>query len=391
MTGFTLTRGQLYDLVWSEPMRNLAKQIGISDTAIAKHCRRADIPMPGVGYWNKLQAGQKVAQEDLPEEDLGSVRRIEMATGTLPPALLARIKGEPGSLSDEEGNIEELAERFRKRLGKVKAPRNLVPLHPAIGTLLKKDEKIRQEIAASTLSFHWREPRFDAPAERRRLRLLNGIFLAVTKTGGSAWAQGDYAREIGVSIGGRGIMFELDYAGRAARYGERPSPPKEGVKAKLRLSLGTHHEPSAPATAWEDKDYLPLEDQLTEIVVGLAVESENLQRRWLAQQAEWRREEKERQEKEERDAREAEARRERERLAAIEKAKLETLLREADGWHKANQVRAYVAAARRAPRGGDPSFEAWAAWALQEADRLDPLVSGLAAEAPVQPGSTPAG
>lgn len=28
---FTLTREQLYDLVWSKPMQRLAKQIGISD------------------------------------------------------------------------------------------------------------------------------------------------------------------------------------------------------------------------------------------------------------------------------------------------------------------------------------------------------------------------
>lgn len=43
----TLTRRQLYELVWSEPTQQLAKQIGISDVAIAKHCRKAGIPMPG--------------------------------------------------------------------------------------------------------------------------------------------------------------------------------------------------------------------------------------------------------------------------------------------------------------------------------------------------------
>jgi hypothetical protein len=373
MTGFNLTRGQLYDLVWSEPMRNLAKQIGISDTAIAKHCRKADIPMPGVGYWNRLQAGQKVGKEDLPEEDLGSVRCIEIATGTLPPDLLARIKGEPGSLPDDEGNIEELAQRFRKRLGKVTAPRNFAKVHPAIDTLLKKDEKIRQECATSALGFHWREPRFDLPSERRRLRILNGIFLAVTRTGGSAWVRGDYAREIGISIGGRGLMFELDYAGRAARHGDRPSPPKDGTKARLVLSLGTHRVPSAPATAWEDKDDLPLEDQLTEIVVGLAVASGHWQRHWIAQQLQWRRELQEQREKEEREKREAEERRERERLAAIEKGKIDALLREADGWQKARLIRVYVEAARATPRGADPAFEAWSAWALGEADKLDPL------------------
>ena len=45
-----LTREQLYELVWSEAMQRLAKQIGISDVAIAKHCRRMDIPVPERGY-----------------------------------------------------------------------------------------------------------------------------------------------------------------------------------------------------------------------------------------------------------------------------------------------------------------------------------------------------
>ena len=54
---FTLTREQLYDLVWSEPMQRLAKQIGISDVAIAKHCRKLGVPVPERGHWNKLQVG----------------------------------------------------------------------------------------------------------------------------------------------------------------------------------------------------------------------------------------------------------------------------------------------------------------------------------------------
>jgi hypothetical protein len=41
---FRLTREQLYELVWSEPMQRIGKHIGISDVAIAKHCRRLGIP-----------------------------------------------------------------------------------------------------------------------------------------------------------------------------------------------------------------------------------------------------------------------------------------------------------------------------------------------------------
>ncbi|WP_457797052.1 hypothetical protein [Methylocystis sp. S23] len=48
---FRITREQLYDLVWSESMQNLSKQIGISDVAIAKHCRKLGVPTPERGYW----------------------------------------------------------------------------------------------------------------------------------------------------------------------------------------------------------------------------------------------------------------------------------------------------------------------------------------------------
>jgi hypothetical protein len=60
---FTLTREQLYDLVWSAPMQRLVKQIGISDVAIAKHCRKLGVPVPERGYWNKLQAGKPVTKK----------------------------------------------------------------------------------------------------------------------------------------------------------------------------------------------------------------------------------------------------------------------------------------------------------------------------------------
>ena len=60
---FTLTREQLYDLVWSEPMQRRAKQIGISDVAIAKHCRKLGMPVPKRGYRNKLQVGKPVTKK----------------------------------------------------------------------------------------------------------------------------------------------------------------------------------------------------------------------------------------------------------------------------------------------------------------------------------------
>ncbi len=57
----TVTREVLYEQVWSKPMTKLATEYGVSDVALAKICRRLDIPLPMRGYWNKLQLGKKVA------------------------------------------------------------------------------------------------------------------------------------------------------------------------------------------------------------------------------------------------------------------------------------------------------------------------------------------
>jgi hypothetical protein len=48
-----LSRKELYELVWSEPMKILAPRFGISDVALRKACARAEIPTPGPGHWAK--------------------------------------------------------------------------------------------------------------------------------------------------------------------------------------------------------------------------------------------------------------------------------------------------------------------------------------------------
>lgn len=50
------SRKALYDLVWSEPMKNLATRFGVSDVALKKTCGRAGIPTPERGYWAKKEA-----------------------------------------------------------------------------------------------------------------------------------------------------------------------------------------------------------------------------------------------------------------------------------------------------------------------------------------------
>src|SRR5678815_3977505 len=60
-----ITREELYSLVWSQPMKVLALSFGISDVALAKHCQRAQIPLPRRGYWARQRAGKKTLQMPL--------------------------------------------------------------------------------------------------------------------------------------------------------------------------------------------------------------------------------------------------------------------------------------------------------------------------------------
>lgn len=62
-----MTRTELFERAWATPMRTLAKQFGISDVGLAKLCRRHQIPLPGRGYWARLQFGQKPECTPLPE------------------------------------------------------------------------------------------------------------------------------------------------------------------------------------------------------------------------------------------------------------------------------------------------------------------------------------
>jgi hypothetical protein len=65
------TRRQLHDLVWSGPMRDVAKKLRLSDNGLRKHCVKAFVPLPPQGHWNRVKAGQTVKTSPLPARPPG--------------------------------------------------------------------------------------------------------------------------------------------------------------------------------------------------------------------------------------------------------------------------------------------------------------------------------
>jgi hypothetical protein len=66
MEQVTLTRKELYDLVWDQPLSRLAKKYKISDNGLRKICKRMNTPLPEMGHWQKIQYGKKVIITKLP-------------------------------------------------------------------------------------------------------------------------------------------------------------------------------------------------------------------------------------------------------------------------------------------------------------------------------------
>jgi hypothetical protein len=93
-TSRTVTRAELYDQVWSTPMLKLAAQYGITNVGLAKICKRLAVPTPGLGYWARIQHGQKPPRLALPP-----LKQGRPGSATITPSVPRLVSpGSPPSL-----------------------------------------------------------------------------------------------------------------------------------------------------------------------------------------------------------------------------------------------------------------------------------------------------
>lgn len=73
------TREALHALVWARPLAEVAAELGLSRTGLAKMCDRLDVPCPPRGYWARLRKGEPAATPALaaasPAPDGKRIRR----------------------------------------------------------------------------------------------------------------------------------------------------------------------------------------------------------------------------------------------------------------------------------------------------------------------------
>jgi len=79
------SREELFALVWERPAREIARELGISDVALGKLCRKLQVPKPPRGYWAKIAAGRKPRQPPLKayREELEKQYKKQITSNTL--------------------------------------------------------------------------------------------------------------------------------------------------------------------------------------------------------------------------------------------------------------------------------------------------------------------
>jgi len=369
-----IDRGLLYEEVWTDPVITVAQRYGLSDVGLAKICRRLKIPLPGRGYWAKLNAGKPTQRTRLPKVDEGELPNIRVskpdpATSGLraeakEKAAIARAAAGtiavPGELSDPHPLVRAAAQRFRRRdgwdneKGLRSAPAEILHIEVTKGAvdraLLLADTLIK-ELTRQSIGVRIDKDRKETVPTVEGTDVTLMLSEHVRRTPHEETPQEKRAKELYWSRSRRDPSVSFPFT---PRFDFHPT----GV-----LTITAGHWPSR---SWKDTPLTRLENRLAEVVAGIVLLAADIRAK-DAEEA--RRQERHRQAKERHEFL-------MQRLEN-EKKKFGQLEADAGNWERAQRIRCYVEAVEQdAVRQSSETSELrqWVAWARAKADWLDPLI-----------------
>jgi hypothetical protein len=357
-----ITRQDLYRFVWSEPATKIAKRFGVSDVAVAKACRKNAIPLPGLGYWAKAAAGQKLRRTPFPKSSDADDFIHFMPQPQSPKAEAAIVTSTrevpvPETTRSLHSLVAKTYSVLREQVG---AKRRRTTYGNDYGRTWGPEGMLDIKVTESQLS--------------RIVRIMSAIFNAAEKAGhtirvgeGPSWRRG---KEVQVVADGVPMTFDVFEPVRGTKHIHTPSEQRDIDRGsyygptydyhstgKLQLKMSSHHGGSR---TWHDSAAQKLEDMLGVVVDTMMVFSK-AEKEWLQKKAI-------------EDKRQAEAA----RLRYEEENRVKRLEKQLTVWRKARDLREYVQAvehsvAKRSEQV-DPAGELgrWITWMRRYADRLDP-------------------
>jgi hypothetical protein len=402
----TLTRQELYEMVWSKPMSSLAKDFGISDVALAKRCREVDVPIPYRGYWARKAAGQMPPQLLLPKYRR-SMPAADGEAGTRKSLAVSkpviREGAEPGVrfglprnplVGPEESAASVKEQAFYRQLGLLGvSPASAIPDTCAV---VRRTARYKKHPQRTALKFARGENQGPVLHLRVSVSLLDRALLfadhllrtvqalgwrfaappaPATDPHRQTWRAPEPGPNLGpiigqLFIGDIPIEFHIEEAVRRLSADEREAAPSSAYEptGRLRLVLSRPYFQRDLKGSWWDRGCTRLEDLLPEILWTFhQLAARLLKARVEREEAERRRQEHERR------ALELSIRRgHHEKLVA-------ELERQAGAWSRARHLRRYLRALRAAVGEGyiigklGEEKTDFLTWAERYVEQLDPL------------------
>ena len=363
-----ISRNELYTQVWSTPISKLAKRYGLSDVGLAKICKKYNIPRPPRGYWARLTAGQKPKRIALPSgnDDQSIEISANPFTNTHRHSPAKKLKHPPVVVPKSLRNPHPLVKLAAEKL-ELCEPDHLGILEPS------EKDCLEIRVSKSTL--------------RRALRIMDAVIKALEGRGYRTYATNGLMT---VEIDGIKLQFGISEDLRSER---KPSKDfeTEGYYRfghskfdYVRVPSGnlclTIHESGwylrgSFRKNWRDTKKKQLENLLDSFMGG--IEAIAFRRKAHIREEE----EKKRERREWQRQREEKARilAEKKRRLEDEQSRVDNLISDAENWKKSQLIREYVDAVKESVMNGNSTIypenelQNWAKWALDQADRLDPL------------------
>jgi hypothetical protein len=265
-------------------------------------------------------------------------------------------------------DLDELLKIEMEAIGAVKVPKTLGHAPPGLRDILLKEEKRR--VKAARTGWSYAGPVFDSPVGQRQLRLWSTLYSTIVKRGHAGHAYEQEGQLTGlIRIGDSPIAVQIEILGGGRHHSGRRHldtlPP--GTPLIITINPGFH---GRFKKSWQDGSGSLLEEKVGTIAASTIVAGEAVLRAGLR-------------EAEERAALEV-ARRddeERRRRQARNEQRIQALRTSGDLLRQAKEIRELVALVNDAVKNGSQQVDAsilaaWESWALNEADRLDPILSG---------------
>jgi hypothetical protein len=372
-------REEIYERVWTKAVRKVAVEYGVSDVALAKMCRRLNVPLPGRGYWARVAAGQnpkraplaplepgqaaevRVSRSGLSTDEKRELKRIKRKYGTETPIEVASSLSSPHELVAM--SILALRESKAADDGIVRCydrPCLAIEVAPkSIDRAMRIMDALIKALAASGRSVEVREPKMMSI-------WLPGVSLRQTTMPITlVMVEGELV-PVAIEELTESVPKNSNAAGWEPPTSERR--PTGRLRLRVRDDFDAYRFRLDVQRNWTDTEKRRAEDSLNAFVRGLVaiapavkaqrIETEQRRKQQEAQQREWEREGS------------------RKELDERWQKRIED---EIGRWRFARDVREYIEETRRVLEEGDcrvtPSGELdqWLRWCDDYASRIDPV------------------